>query len=229
MSKREQERRGCCLPNFLGCCLGFILLLVCVLGIPGLLIGYATSGGPEPLDENYEADEAEAVAYENRFSSAVQQSRGGESFTVNFNEDEFASWLNLEFKERMAEELGIKQFADDLEFQADFDNGEVKVFSGFNIWESMGLHLNSVAVMELAPAPADAPTSQKLDVTVTEFRIGRADATEGFQTDLTDAINEAMIELLKPIQQREGFDYRITSVSVDNGQISFDGEVYALP
>ena len=227
MSKRQKEGGGCCLPNFLGCCLGFVLLLVCILGIPGLLIGYATSGGPEPFDENYAADENQASAYQDVFSRAVQEARN-DRFTLSFTEDQFASWLNLEFKERAAEELNLKQYADDLQFQAQFDKGEVQVFVGFNIWDSLGLHINSLAVMELAPAAADAPSTQKLAVTVTEFKIGRADATEGVQTDLTDAINEAMIELLKPIQEREGYDYRITSVSVNHGQISFSGEVYQV-
>ena len=228
MSKSQKERGGCCLPNFLGCCLGFMLLLVCIIGIPGFILGYATSGGPEPFDENFESQQTEADAYTAAFSNAVQQSRG-DSFTLSFTEDQFASWLNLEFKEQVADELGLKQYADEFEFQVKFGDGEAQIFAGLNIWESMGLHINNLATLEIAPTPADASSTQKLDITVTDFKIGRADATEGVEADLTDAVNNAIIELLKPIQERDGVDYRITSVSITGGRISFNGEVFTLP
>ncbi len=227
MSNRSKKRGGCCLPNFLGCCLGFVLLLVCILGIPGLAISYATSGGPEPLDESFEPSAEESTRYENAFSQAVQEARG-DSFTLSFTENQFASWLNLEFKEELAKELGLGQFADELEFQAQFEDGEAQIFAGLVIWDSLGLNINSLATLTIAPTPVDAPANQKLDITITDFQIARADATDGLKDDMTQAIDDAMVDLLKPIQDRQGFDYRITAVSIDNGLITFSGEVYPI-
>lgn len=231
MSNRNKKRGGCCLPNFLGCCLGIVLLLVCILGIPGLAISYATSGGPEPLDESFEPSAEEATRYEDAFSRAIQQARdtgAGNSFSVSFTENQFASWLNLEFKEELAKELGLEQLADELEFQAEFEDGVVKIFAGLVIWDSVGLDINSLATLTIAPTPADAPATQKLDVTITDFQIARAEATDGLKDDMTVAIDDAMVDLLKPIQDRQGFDYRITAVSIDNGLITFSGEVYPI-
>lgn len=228
MSKRQGERGGCCLPNFLGCCLGFMLLFACVIGIPTALISYLSSGGPVPFSEDYKPSEADAVAYENAFSNAVQQARG-ESFVLTFTETQFAAWLNLEFKEELAAQFDLEQYSDSAEFQVQFEDGEADIFVGVIVWDAVGFDINSLATLEIAPTPINASANQKLDVTVTEFKVGRGDAPESIQEDLSDAINKAMIELLKPIQDRDGIDYRITSVSIANGSISFNGEVFVLP
>ena len=230
MSKQENKRGGCCLPGCFGCFFGFGLLLVCILGAVGLGASYLATTGPDPFVEDYEADEAQAQAYEDAFSQAVQQARG-QNFTLQFNEDEFASWLNLEFKEELAKAFGLEDYTENLEFQADFVDGEVKIFAGVTLWEQGGLHLNNLAVMTIAPASNDADPDQKLEITVKEFNVGPFDATDSLRADMNDAVNDAMLDLLQPIQNRDGVDYRITNVSIDNnlGQITFLGEVYDVP
>lgn len=211
-----RRRDGCCLlPSSSGCCL--VVLLVICLAAPLFGYYYLTTGGPEPLYENFEPSELEAAQYETAFQIALRNAANNNRFDLTVTDDQFASWLNLRYRDEVADVTGLQ--GDELEFQARFDNSEVKVFSRYRLYRSVTV--NSLATLELRPALTAEPSEQPLEVVVKNLQVGRFEGTDSVEADISRAINNALNDQLEPIAGR----YIIEIVSINDGFLRMTGRI----
>jgi hypothetical protein len=215
------KKLGCCLVPRLSCCLTILVLVVCLL--PMGIVYYAVSGGPEPIDPDFVATEADAQLYEKAYAVALRQASTSARFQLSIPDEEFASWLTLNFREEIAKELGIESAADRMTFQVKFEDSEAKIFVQTKV--GGGIHMNSLAVITIAPPTATTPAGQPLDIQVKSLQLGRFNGNEQFEEDLGKAINNALTQQLASIEGR----YTIDSVSLNNGVLAFGGRVASRP
>lgn len=214
--KRGQFRTLC------GCCLGISLLVFCILGIPLACFGIFIAGNPDPLYADYQADATVAANYDFKFDDAINDARNDNSFEVSIEQREFESWLNVEYRDNLAENNDgedLPAWVEDMKFQTKFDDSEITLFGTTDF---SGVSVNMVIVSEVSinQDSITAPT-QPLKVEVTKFQLGGVNMPESFRTSLADSIADALGEELTQVNQR----YELTSLTVENGYMRFSGRV----
>lgn len=215
-----RDRDGCCLiPSFGSCCC--LSIVVALLLIPIGAYFYLFNGGPEPLYEDFDASEQQANEYESAFAIAVRNAQLNDRFTVTITDDQFASWLNLRFREQFARESSLESLAGRMNFQVLFDNNEAQVFIRTDVISD--LTFDTLVVLDIRPPTSQTPEDQAVEVDIKEIQFGRFGSSETLENDLKKAINDALTNLLAPLNGR----YRIDSVSMANGFLRIGGTATA--
>lgn len=219
----NNKGRSCCLPST-GCCFGLVLLFICLLGIPAAGVYYFASGGPDPLYDDFEPSEAEARNYETAFNRAIEDAANSAdgTFSLSFTDREFMSWVNLEYREQLAEQQSAGSVQDSLVFQSEFDDGVAKFYASVDL--ILGIQLKMLIDTTIAPAAVPTETD-KFDITITSAQIGRYTADEAIESDVDEAFTEAFSERLKQL----GTDYTITSVGLSDGRMMITGTITGEP
>jgi hypothetical protein len=212
----RRDRDGCCLiPSFGSCCCLSIIVALLLIPIAGYF--YILTGGPEPLYEDFDVSEAEANNYESAFDIAVRNARSSGRFTVSVTDDQFASWLNLRFREQFAEESSLEAMADRMNFQTLFDNNQARMFIRIDVIGDRTF--DSLVVLDIRPPTSQTPDDQAVEVDIKDIQFGRFGSSETLRNDLKQAINNALTDELAPLNGR----YRIDSVSMTNGVLRLGG------
>lgn len=211
----RRNRDGCCLiPNFGSCCC--LSIIVALLIIPIGAYFYLFTGGPEPLYEGFDASEQRANEYESAFDLAVRQAQFGR-FTVSVTDDQFASWLNLRFRDEFAEDGSLESLSGRMKFQALFEDNEAQVFIRTDVISD--LTFDTLVVLDIRPPTSQTPDDQAVEIDIKDFQFGRFGSSESLENDLAKAINNALTELLAPLNG----GYRIDSVSMAGGFLRIGG------
>lgn len=221
------RRRPPCLVPFTGCLLGLGMLLLCVVAMPAACLMVLGLSNPEPLDADFTASQSEANQYENSFEQAVNQGNNSGTFVLTVQEEEMASWLTLEY-ERLREENELDsdfgwlseqwQELEDLEFQVAFEEREFKFYTALSF--PLNAEIGVLITGTLSPNQNSASRAQPLNVDITEFQIGSLYLPDSARRDVAADISEIITDELT----FERF-YRITDVSLENGQMELRGTV----
>jgi hypothetical protein len=198
-------------------------IIVALLLIPVGAYFYLFNGGPEPLYEDFSASEQQANEYESAFAVAVRNAASSGRFTVSVTDDEFASWLNLRFREEFAEQTSLESLSGRMNFQALFDNNEAQVFIRMDVISD--LTFDTLVVLDIRPPTSQTPEGQAVEVDIKDIQFGRFGSSETLRNDLKQAINDALTDQLAPLNGR----YRIDSVSMTNGFLSIGGVATSVP
>ena len=221
-----EEQSSCCLIPSAGCCLGILILFACIALIPVGVIYALGTGGPEPLYDDFEPSRTQADAYEASFNQAIDSiDPDSRTFEITFEDEEFMSWVNLEYQDQIAGDNVPNRFQDNLEFQTRFTEGVIQSFVRFAVWDFLyDLNINTRFDFTLEPAQNQTATD-KFDVEVTRIEIGRFEDTSGIESNVDEAITEALSDQL----ERLGGDYTITSVVINDGSLTITGQFTGDP
>ncbi|MCI0711972.1 MAG: hypothetical protein L0154_17590 [Chloroflexi bacterium] len=192
-------------------------IVVALLLIPIGAYFYLFSGGPEPLYEDFDSSEQQANEYESAFAIAVRNAQTSGRFSVNVTDDQFASWLNLRFRDEFAEQTSLESLSGRMNFQALFDNNEARVFIRMDVISD--LTFDTLVVLDIRPPTSQTPEGQAVEVDIKDLQFGRFGSSETLENDLKQAINNALTNLLAPLNGQ----YRIDSVSMTGGVLRIGG------
>jgi hypothetical protein len=104
-----------------GCCVALVVipLLCCAMVVCGLI--YVASTAPDPpLSDEFNANPAEAAAFDGQVNQAAYDAGYSSGFTLTFTERQISSWLALEGE----------AFADDHDISFPFDNVQMGLEDG---------------------------------------------------------------------------------------------------
>ncbi len=222
----QNKQRTNCFKPMVACVLGPILAMTCLVGCACACVGVLAFTSPAPPDPEFEPSRTLAQSYEDSIVDTLQNavSTGG-TFILNIQDDAFASWLNLEYKD-LAEKYDLvgrdSWQGMDPEFQVQFDNGEIQLYVGQDI---AFFTLGSLVAAELSP-PASEFSPYLIDINITTIKIGGLEFDESSSRRslerrlaevLTDRL-EAFVQLTAGIERIE-----IDTVLAEDGILTLTG------
>ncbi|MBI5929377.1 MAG: hypothetical protein HY862_08720 [Chloroflexi bacterium] len=222
MQPMPKKRRS--LSPACGCCMGILVLTLCIMGIPLACIGFFVSGNPDQLYSDFKADPTAAAQYDVLFDNAIKDARNDGSFDVQIEQRDFESWLNVEYRNSLTEgttstSSDLPDWVNNIKFQTKFDNGEITLF-GTTKFSGISVNMLVVSKVTINTDSTTRPTHPLL-VEVTEFKAGAIDMPESFRTQLASDIADGLSEELTQVNQR----YELSSLTIDNGVMEFSGHV----
>lgn len=224
---QEQRSGSNCLKPIVACIVAPFVLLACI-GVCGVACLAAVAlGSPDPLKSDFEPSEAQAQAYESSVQQAITSAAtsGNNTFSVSVNEDEFASWLNYQYRtlaERYDEENRNVWEQLDLDFQVEFDNQQVALYVGTKlaIFDLAALVRAEVSV------PEEELSQTPLVVDIISFKLGAIDVGANNQADFEQTLAEVLTDRLEAFSTAAGgTDVRLESVSAEDGVLVLTGRV----
>lgn len=225
---RAPRKRIPCLTPLTGCLLGLALQGLCLIGIPFACILVLAADSPAPLNPNFTPQPELAATYEEAFAVAVRNvdtSASAGRFTLTFTEAQFASWLTLEFDRLRAENdldanIGpIRDRMEDLVFQAEFDNGEIRLYTSIETFNNSEIGILIIA--EVKENGNLRSANRPLEVNVKEFRFGALALPQSIRDEMGDTIADTITENLTFSQA-----YQIEApVIVDDGVMRISGRL----
>jgi hypothetical protein len=219
------RRRIPCITPLIGCILGLILLAGCLAGIPLLCIFSIALDSPEAIDSNFSPNSTQAQEYEETFANGVQTaSLNNGTFTIGFSDEQFASWLTVEF-DRIRQDYNFdpanEEFRHRLnqcEFQANFSEERLQLYTAialdFDV--EMGIFIEAT----ITPNTNTRDINNRLDVNVRKFRIGAVDMPKNLREMVGDLIADILLEKLEFNQA-----YQITSLTIADGRMQIIGQL----
>lgn len=221
----QQNQGSSCFKPIFACLLAPVLLFLCIAACGVACVAAVAMGSPKPLDKDFKPSQAQAQAYENSISTALSSvTPGNGQFTIRMQEDEFASWLNYQYKDLMekyfeGDNESIQNL--DLVFQAEFDNQQIAFYAETKV------ALFKVAALiraEVSP-PQGNLSATLLDVNIVSFKLAALDVTDG-QSGFEDDLAKVLTDRLQEFADAAGGD-RITITQVDsqNGVLTLTGQL----
>lgn len=197
-----------------GCCAGtvLILLLCCAMVVCGAIYVLSTSPDP-PLTDKFNANTAEAAAFDAQIDRAVQEARTSRIFTLTFTERQISSWLALEGE----------AFADEYGFSFPFENVQMGLEDGeMTFYGELGSGQAKIPLEVILVPKVDRIGHLDLEVDTVNF-VGLK--LPGALID--DIANQLEKKVIQPIEDA-GVDYFLDefSLSIEDGVFTVRGQAF---
>lgn len=216
-------RRRFRLRRFLGWTLALsVSLLLCIILAPIAILFIISRGNPEPLQENFTPNAANAQQYEQAYATTVAGINvPGEAFTLTFTDAQFASWLDLRYQQATATEIENIELLDKLplkfnelqNIQVAFEDETMSLYAEVPVSKRLTLGLALQA--RITP-----DTEHELYIEVFSAQIGAVEMPENLRIELAAPILDALTQKLE-IEA----DYQVDLITMDNGHFTIIGHI----
>lgn len=166
---------------------------------------------PQPPIPGFVTSASDADAFERSFQAAVSQAAQSGTFSVTINQNQFSSWLNLRapgYARQQGYEWPLKNA------QAGLNNGKITLYG-------------VIAQPNVPETPAQAIFTPSIDgngelaINVESGQLGVIGVPADILKNINQAIRDALASQLGQIKGH----YRLTALSIANGNLTVSGQV----